>query len=388
MIADRSAGVTTTGPTIGVLRESAPGERRVALVPEVLTRISGLVGGVVIESGAGDRAWFSDDAYERAGFEIADADSVHERADILLRVGPPSTEQMEKMRDGRTHAGLLRPLERPQEVQSWAERGITTVCLDLLPRTLSRAQTLDALTSQSSVAGYRAVLRAADTFPGWFPMLMTAAGTVKPAEVLVLGTGVAGLQAIATARRLGAKVSAYDIRPASKDEVTSLGARFVELPGVADGGGSGGYARVLTDEEQHAQRVALDTFIARADVVITTAQVPGRRPPQLVSAEAVAAMRPGSVIVDIASSTYGGNVAVSQPDQTVVVDGVTVIGAGNLPSEMPTAASTAYARNMVALLGLLVVDGALRVDLADEVQAGIVVTHDGAVVSAAVRALL
>ncbi len=374
--------------TIGVLRESAPGEKRVALVPEVLGRIAALGGSVVVESGAGEQAWFSDDAYRAGGADIADADTVHERADILLRIGPPSAEQMEKMRDCRAHAGLLRPFERPDELAGWAARGITTVCLDLLPRTLSRAQTMDALTSQSSAAGYRAVIRAADTFPGWFPMLMTAAGTVKPAEVLVLGTGVAGLQAIATARRLGAKVSAYDIRPSSRDEVTSLGARFVELPGVADGAGIGGYARALTDEEQQAQRTALDGVIARADVVITTAQVPGRTPPQLVSAAAVAAMRPGSVIVDLASSPYGGNVAVSQPEQTVVVDGVTVIGAGNLPAEMATAASTAYARNMVALLGLVVADGALRIDLADEVQAGIVVTHGGAVVSDAVRALM
>ena len=270
--------------TIGVLRERGAGERRVALVPEVIAKVPGTV---VVESGAGDAAWFTDDDYRAAGAEIAAADVVNERADVLLRVAPPDAELAAQLPDGRAHAGLLRPLERPAEVAGWASRNLTTVCLDLLPRTLSRAQTMDALTSQASIAGYRAVVRAADTFPGWFPMLMTAAGTVKPAEVLVLGTGVAGLQAIATARRLGARVAAYDIRPSSRDEVISLGARFVDLPGtdgIADGAGGGGYARELTAEEQQAQRAALDGWIGKADVVITTAQVPGRRPPQLVSA--------------------------------------------------------------------------------------------------------
>jgi len=280
--------------TIGVLRERAPGERRVAMVPEVVSRLTALGAAVLIEAGAGAGAHFPDDAYRTAGAKVAAASTVHQGSDVLLRVGPPSAADVAPVRAGTAQVGLLRPFERAAEIAGWAEREITTVCLDLLPRTLSRAQTMDALTSQASVAGYRAVIRAAEAFQGWFPMLMTAAGTVKPAEVLVLGTGVAGLQAIATARRLGARVSAYDIRPTSRDEVTSLGARFVDLPGgPTDGAGSGGYARELTAEEQQAQQRALDEVIARSDVIITAAQVPGRRPPVLVSAPLWPGCAPG-----------------------------------------------------------------------------------------------
>ena len=375
--------------TIGVLRESAHGESRVAVVPDVVPRLTALGAAVLIESGAGAAAHFADDAYTAAGAEVCDADAVHARSDVLLRVAPPGWGEAERMRPGTLHAGLLRPFERAVEISGWADRGVTTVCLDLLPRTLSRAQTMDALTSQANVAGYRAVIRAAEAYQGWFPMLMTAAGTVKPAEVLVLGTGVAGLQAIATARRLGARVSAYDIRPSSRDEVTSLGARFVDLPGVlTDGAGTGGYARELTVEEQQAQQRALDEVIARSDVVITAAQVPGRRPPQMVSAQALAAMRSGSVIVDAASSDHGGNVAGSEPGRTLTIEGVSVIGGNNLPAEMAAAASTAYARNLAALLKLLVVDNELVIDLTDDVQSAIVVTHGGTVTNPEIAGLL
>jgi NAD(P) transhydrogenase subunit alpha len=361
----------------------------VAVVPEVVPRLTALGAAVLIESGAGSAAHFTDNAYSAAGAEVADADAVHTRGDVLLRVAPPADGEGERMRARTMHAGLLRPFERAAEIKSWADRGVTTVCLDLLPRTLSRAQTMDALTSQASIAGYRAVIRAAEAYQGWFPMLMTAAGTVRPAEVLVLGTGVAGLQAIATARRLGARVSAYDIRPSSRDEVVSLGARFVDLPGIlTDGAGAGGYARELTADEQRAQQRALDEVIARSDVVITTAQVPGRRPPQLVSAPALAAMRPGSVIVDAASSDHGGNVAGSEPGRTITIDGVSIIGGNNLPAEMAAAASTAYARNLAALLKLLVVDGKVVIDLTDDVQSAIVVTHGGKVTSPAIADLL
>jgi len=256
------------------------------------------------------------------------------------------------------------------------------VSLDLLPRTLSRAQGMDALTSQANVAGYKAVLLAADTSDRYFPMLTTAAGTAKPAAVLVLGAGVAGLQAIATARRLGAVVSAYDVRPAARAEVQSLGARFLDLPAVESGAGQGGYARELTGEEQRAQQEALDAHIAASDVVITTAQVPGRKPPVLVTAAALERMRPGSVVVDMAASDLGGNVETSSADKTAVsAGGVTVIGAGNLASAMATAASTAYARNISALLTSLVHDGVLVSDPDDEIQAGVVVTEHGKVVN-------
>jgi len=266
---------------------------------------------------------------------------------------------------------------------------VTAVSLDGLPRTLSRTQVMDALSSQASVAGYKATLIAAAAYGRFFPLLITAAGTARPAKLLVLGTGIVGLQAIGTARRLGAQVSGYDVRPASKGEVESLGATFIELTAVGDGAGQGGYARELTAEERQAQQAELTAHIARHDVVITTAQVPGRRPPLLVTEDAVKAMAAGSVIVDMGASTLGGNVAGSVPGETVVTEnGVTIIGAQNLPSSVPTAASNAYSRNISALLLSMVTDGALVIDPADEVQAGVVVTHDGQVVNPAVAKLL
>jgi NAD(P) transhydrogenase subunit alpha len=262
---------------------------------------------------------------------------------------------------------------------------VTAVSLELLPRTLSRAQSMDVLSSQANVAGYKAALVAADAYGRYFPMLMTAAGTSRPAQVLVLGAGVAGLQAIGTARRLGAVVTGYDVRPAAQADVRSLGARFLELPGTVTDSGRGGYARALDEQERRAQQHALAERIAGFDVVITTAQVPGRVPPVLVTAEALAGMRPGSVVVDLAAGPLGGNVAGSEPDRTVrLAAGVTVIGAGNLPAEMPAAASTGYARNLTALLGLLVHDGTLQLDLAEEIQAAVVVTHGGQVVNPAI----
>jgi NAD(P) transhydrogenase subunit alpha len=270
-----------------------------------------------------------------------------------------------------------------------ARRGVTAISLDGLPRTLSRAQTMDALSSQANAAGYQSVLVAAANFDRFFPLLITAAGTSKPASVLVLGAGVAGLQAIGTARRLGAVVSAYDVRPASKGEVASLGAKFIELTSVDSGAGEGGYARALSDDEQAALQAELSGHISRHDIVITTAQVPGRRPPLMVRRDAIAAMKAGSVIVDMAASALGGNVEGSVPNDTVVTDnGVTVIGAPNLPSAMPTSASSSYARNISALLRHLIHDGALVVDLEDDVQRGVVITHDGRVVHPGTLALL
>jgi NAD(P) transhydrogenase subunit alpha len=380
------AATTAAGSAlVGVLRETATGERRVSLVPEVLGKLSALGATTLVERGAGVKATFGDEAFAEAGAELATAEQVYARADVLVRVGPPTPQDSDRLRSGQLLIGLLRPWERPAEVLRWAQRGVTAIALDYLPRTLSRAQTMDALTSQASIAGYRAAIRAADTYGGYFPMLMTAAGTVKPAQVLVLGAGVAGLQAIATARRLGAAVSGYDVRPQARAEIASLGARFVDLPGVVSTVSSDGYARELTDQERAAQLAALDGHIARADVVITTAQVPGRTPPLLVTAAAVAAMKPGSVVVDIAAGPYGGNVEVSQADRTITVEpGVTVIGAGNLASDMAPAASRAYARNVAALLALVLHDGSVTVDPSDEVIGAMLVTHGGAVVHPAV----
>lgn len=361
--------------TVGAIRERAPGERRVALVPEAVTLLRRTGLDVLIETGAGSGAWFTDAEYADAGATVVTPDELYARADAVLCVGPPDPEAAGALRAGQTLIGLLQPLRHPALVEDLTGRGVRTVSLDLLPRTLSRAQSMDALTSQASVAGYKAALLAADSYDRFFPMLTTAAGTMRPAQVLVLGAGVAGLQTIATARRLGAVVSAYDVRPASRGEVESLGARFLDIQSPPEGKHGtelGGYARELTEQEQRAQREALDTHIARSDIVITTAQVPGRKPPLLVTAAVVERMKPGSVVVDLAASELGGNVEGSEPDKTVVLDGgVTLIGAGHLPSAMATAASTAYARNLVALLGHLVRDGDLNLDPADEITAAL-----------------
>jgi H+-translocating NAD(P) transhydrogenase subunit alpha len=371
---------------VGVPKETAPGERRVALVPDGVARLAAAGCEVLVEIGAGALAWFDNRAYAHAGADIVTADELYRRADVVLTVGRPDTA---RLRPGQAVIGLLAPRHAPAYVAELAARGVTALSLDEIPRTLSRAQTMDAVTSQANVAGYKAVLVAANAFERYFPLLITAAGTARPAQVLVLGAGVAGLQAIGTARRLGAVVRAYDVRPAARGEVSSLGASFVELHSVADATGEGGYARPLTDPEQQAQRLELAEHIARHDVVITTAQVPGRRPPLLVTDEAVKAMAPGSVIVDLAASPLGGNVAGSQPGRTVVTDdGVTVIGADNLPATMPTAASTAYSRNISALVLHLLRDGRLAIDPTDEIQAAVLLTHDGSVVHPAIAGTL
>jgi H+-translocating NAD(P) transhydrogenase subunit alpha len=382
-----------TGPmpspavTICAVRETAPGEQRVALVPESVPVLARAGVRVMVESGAGAAAWFADGGYERAGAQVVDRNEAVDRADILVCVGAPGPDLVARLRAGQAVIGMLRPLAEPDLVRRLAAAGVTAVSLDGLPRTLSRAQAMDALTSQANVAGYKAVLVAADTFGRFFPMLITAAGTSRPASVLVLGAGVAGLQALGTARRLGAVVTGYDIRPETRDQVESVGARFLELKSVAAAAGEGGYARALSAEEQAAQQAELAAQIARFDIVITTAQVPGRRSPVLVTAEAVKGMQAGAVLVDLAASDLGGNIEGSVADQTVLTEnGARIIGAGNLAAQMPTAASTAYSHNVVALLAELVRDGALRIDPADEIQGGVVVTHQGKVIHPAVAA--
>ena len=344
---------------------------------------------VLVEQGAGDGAWFADSAYSEAGAAIVRTDDLYATADVILTVTRPDPAQVAKLRAGQTVVGMLSPLTDPQLAGDLAAKGVTAVSLDGLPRTLSRAQGMDALTSQANVAGYKAALIAAAAYGRFFPLLITAAGTARPAKLLVLGAGVAGLQAIGTARRLGAQVSGYDVRPASKGEVESLGATFIELTSAVGGAGEGGYARELSAGERRAQQEELSAHIARHDVVITTAQVPGRRPPLLITEDAVKAMAAGSVIVDMGASPLGGNVAGSVPGETVVTEnGVTVIGAQNLPSTVPTASSNAYSRNISALLLHMVADGELKIDTSDEIQSGVVVTHDGKVVHPAVARLL
>jgi H+-translocating NAD(P) transhydrogenase subunit alpha len=374
---------------VGVLKETMPGERRVALVPEMLAKLRGAGLEVLVQSGAGAGAWFANSAYAEAGAAIVSRDELVADADLVVTIGRPDEAVIGALRPGQALLGMLNPLTEPKLAAGLAARGVTAISLDGLPRTLPKAQAMDALTSQANVAGYKAAITAAAAFGRFFPLLITAAGTARPAKVLILGTGVAGLQAIGTAKRLGAVVSAYDVRPQTKTEVESLGATFIELTSVGTAAGEGGYARALTEDERQAQQAELAGHIARHDVVITTAQVPGRRPPELVSGEALKAMAAGSVIVDMGAGPLGGNVHGSVPGETIVTEnGVTVIGAGNLAATVPAAASAAFARNVTSLLLHMVADGALAIDVSDDIQAGVVITHDGAVVHQATAALL
>jgi H+-translocating NAD(P) transhydrogenase subunit alpha len=372
-----------------VVKETAPGERRVALVPDAVAKLRPAGIDVLVERGAGESAWFIDSAYAQAGATIVGTAELFAAVDVILTVSKPSAAVVDQLSKGQAIIGMLAPLTDPELAAALAAKGVTAISLDRMPRTLSRTQPMDALSSQANVAGYKAALIAADAFGRFFPLLITAAGTAPPARVLVLGTGVAGLQAIGTARRLGAVVSGYDVRPSSKTEVESLGATFVELTTALSAAGQGGYARELTAEERQAQQDELASHITRHDVVITTAQVPGRRPPLLVTDDVIKAMAPGSVIVDMGASALGGNVAGSRPGETMVTgNGITIIGADNLPATMPTAASNAYSRNISALLLHLTSDGALAIDTTDEIQAGVVIAHDGKVVNGDVARLL
>jgi len=374
---------------VGVLKETTPGERRVALVPETLARLRGAGLGILVQSGAGDGAWFADSAYAEAGADVVSRDELLADADVVITIGRPDDHVAGALRSGQAVLGMLNPLADPALAAQLAARGVTVISLDGLPRTLPKAQAMDVLTSQANVAGYKAAIVAASVFGRFFPLLITAAGTARPAKVLVLGTGVAGLQAIGTAKRLGAVVSAYDVRPQTKTEVESLGATFIELTSVGAASGEGGYARALTEDERQAQQAELTGHIARQDVLITTAQVPGRRPPLLVTDEALKAMAAGSVVVDMGSGPLGGNVAGSVPGETIVTEnGVTVIGAGNLAATVPAAASAAFARNVSSLLLHMVSDGELAIDTSDDIQAGVVIAHGGTVVHPATAALL
>jgi H+-translocating NAD(P) transhydrogenase subunit alpha len=374
---------------VGVARETAAGERRVALVPEALGKLTAAGLQVLVESGAGAGSAIPDSAFAVAGATIVPTAELYAASDVVLRVQKPSPAEVAQMRQGQAVIGFLAPLIDPALAASLAAKGVTAISLDALPRTLSRAQTMDALSSQANVGGYKAVLIAANAYGRYFPLLTTAAGTARPANVLILGIGVAGLQAIGTARRLGAVVKAYDVRSETKEQAESLGATFIVLKSVTEGAGEGGYARQLTPEEQAAQQAELNGHIAAMDVIITTAQVPGRRPPLLVTAEAVRGMKPGSVIIDMAASALGGNVELSKAGETVVSEnGVTIIAPDNLPATMPAGASAFYARNISNLLLHFVKDGAMTYDFEEEITAGTVITHGGKVVQAATQKLL
>src|SRR3954452_917098 len=374
---------------VGVARETAQGERRVALVPEALGKLTAAGLEILVEAGAGSGATIPDQAYADAGATVVSTSDLYAGSDVVLRVQRPSAEEVARLRQGQAVVGLLGPLLDPPLMQALATQGVTAISLDAIPRTLSRAQTMDALSSQANIGGYKAVLIAANEYGRYFPLLTTAAGTAKPANVLILGIGVAGLQAIGTARRLGSVVSAYDVRPETAEQAESLGAKFVRLKTSIDATGAGGYARELTAEERSAQQAELNEAIGAMDVVITTAQVPGRKPPVLVTADAVAKMKPGSVIVDMAASALGGNCELSKAGETVVTDNlVTILAPENLPATMPIGASQFYARNISALLLQLVKDGALNLDPADEIAGPVTITHGGEIRSDAVKKLL
>jgi len=371
---------------IGVPKEIVPGERRVALTPDATAAL--VKGGlqVVVERGAGEGAFHSDAAFEAAGARIV-AD-IYTEADVVLKVQKPTLDEVDRLREGTVLVSFLQALTSADLVQRLAARRITSFGMEGIPR-ISRAQKMDALSSQANIAGYRAALIAAESLAKFFPMMMTAAGTVFAARTLVMGAGVAGLQAIATARRLGAQVWGYDVRPAVKEQVESLGAKFLVLElAVADAEDKSGYAKALSADAARRQQELLAEKTKDFDVVITTALVPGRPAPRLVTKETVAGMRPGSVIVDLAAEA-GGNCELTQPDKVVVVErGVTIHGPTNLPATMPVHASQLYARNVTELLRELVKDGALALDFDDEVVKGACVTHGGEVVSDAVKATL
>ena len=377
---------------VGVPKETTPGERRVGLVPDALKVLSELGIELVVQTGAGLESGFDDAAYQAAGAKLeTDAKALLGRADLVVKVQPPGavadgSHEIDALRTGAAFIGFLKPLDLPDVARRFASRNVTAFSMELMPR-ISRAQSMDALSAMSTIAGYRAVLLAASALPKIFPMLVTAAGTISPSRVLVIGAGVAGLQAIATARRLGAVVEAYDTRPAVKEQVESLGARFVELDlDAGDAQDAGGYAKAQSEDFYQRQQEELAKRMRGSDVVITTALVPGQPAPVLISEAAVVGMKPGSVIVDLAAER-GGNCAFTEPDRDIVAHGVTIIGRTNLPSEIPANASQMYTKNVVTFLKHLAPEGELVLDLEDEITRGAMLTHEGAITNEAARAL-
>lgn len=363
---------------IGVAKEVEYRERRVALIPDAIAKLSKQGLEIWVESGLGEQSYFADAAYEEAGAQvISDKEKLWKEVDVLLKVGSPVEEELALLTPGKVLISFLNPLAQPEMMQKLADAQVTALSMELIPRT-SRAQSMDALSSQAGVAGYKAVLIAAAVLPKFFPMLTTAAGTIRPAKVFVIGAGVAGLQAIATARRLGAVVEAFDIRPAVKEEVQSLGAKFVEVQLNEDTVAEGGYAREISEDSKRRSQELVAEHVKTADVVITTAQVPGKTAPRLVTKEMVAQMKPGSVVVDLAAE-QGGNCEVSEAGKDVVYEGVTVIGPINLPASMAVHASQMYAKNISTLLNHLLKEGELNLDFEDDIISGTCVTYGGEV---------
>jgi NAD(P) transhydrogenase subunit alpha len=366
---------------VGILRETQT-ETRVSLLPEGVAQLIKKGIEVVVENGAGLRASATDGDYEKAGAAVLPMQEVITKSDIILSIHQPSGE----IPRGKVLIGIYQPLYHQLVMQQWAQQGITSFSLDMLPRT-TRAQTMDVLSSQANIAGYKAVLTAANSYPRYFPMFMTAAGSIAPAKVLILGAGVAGLQAIATAKRLGAVVEVFDTRQAVREEVMSLGAKFVEVEGAADASKAGGYAVEQSEEYQQKQQQRIGESIAKADIVITTAQIPGKKAPLLITEEMMNAMRSGSVIIDIAAAT-GGNTPFTKNDETVVRNGVTIIGNSNLPATMPSDASKLYGKNVLNFLQLITKEGALALNWEDDLVKGSCITDHGEIIHEKVKQLI
>ena len=356
---------------VAVPKESFSGERRVALDPLMADRFAKLGVEVLVEQGAGAGTYHGDEAYSSA--RVVDTDTLYKEADLLLKVQPPSEEEIARLKEGAVVVGMMLPHKYPERVALMRDRKITAFAMELVPR-ISRAQSMDVLSSQAAVAGYKAALMAAERSGRFFPMLTTAAGTIRPAKVLVIGAGVAGLQAIATAKRLGAQVEGYDVRSATREQIQSLGAKFVDTGVSAEG--TGGYARELTDEEKQKQQAVLEKHIAAADVVITTAAIPGRASPRIISTAVVEQMKPGSVIIDLAAEG-GGNCEVTQPGEQIEHQGVIVYGPLNVPSQLAVHASEMYAKNLLNFLTPMLQDGEFKPDWEDEVVSGSLLTHAG-----------
>jgi NAD(P) transhydrogenase subunit alpha len=362
--------------TIGLLKEPAH-ETRVSLLAEAVATLSKKNITVLVESGAGERAFCSNAEYEKAGAQIRDANSVISQSDIILSIHQPDSRT--PIPNSKILIGVYQPLFHVELMKQWAAGKITSFSLDMLPRT-TRAQSMDVLSSQANIAGYKAVLTAADMYPRYFPMFMTAAGSIKPAKLLILGAGVAGLQAIATARRLGAVVEVFDTRPAVKEEVISLGAKFIEVEGAADASSAGGYAVEQSEEFMQRQKAKIAESIAKSDIVITTAQIPGKKAPILITEEMIKAMRPGSVIIDIASAT-GGNTPLTKNNETIIYNGVNIVGNSNLPATMPADASKVYGKNVLNFLQLIITkEGQLNLNWEDDLVKGSCITHNGEIV--------
>lgn len=361
----------------GILQEKN-GECRVSLVPEVVKQLSSQGITIWVEEDAGHLAWYNNDTYTQAGAVIKSRDIILQQAQLILCIQLPDRETWERLPAGTVMIGVYQPLYHAELMQQWAAHGLTVFSLDSIPRT-TRAQSMDVLSSQANIAGYKAVLLAANNYSRYFPMFMTAAGSIAPAKVLVLGAGVAGLQAVATARRLGAVVEVFDTRPAVKEEVMSLGAKFIEVEGAADASKAGGYAVEQSADYLRRQEAKIGESTAKADILITTAQIPGKRAPILITTDMLERMRPGAVIVDLAAAT-GGNTAVSRNNETVVYKGVTVIGNSNLAATMPADASKLYARNVFNFLQLLWKDNQLSLDFGDDIVGGACIVHNGDIV--------